>query len=197
MIGLFDKNGKYTGGTVIEVMPNIVVDKVVDSENRCIRVRLGYGERKLKNTPKPLRAIFERAKTSPKEKIMEFEWLGEGDVEYGKAISITDVFSEGERIKITGISKGKGFQGVVKRHGFAGVGARTHGQHNRERAPGSMGSTTFPGRVIKGKRMTGRMGNEKVSILNVEILKIMPEKNIMIVRGGVPGHRGSIVKLIK
>lgn len=197
MIGVFENGEKFTGATVIEVLPNVIVDRVMSDDGKCIRVRLGYGERKIKNTPKPLLAIFDRAKTAPKARIMEFKWFEENIPEYGQVIKVEEVFQEGEKITVTGYSKGKGFQGVVKRHGFAGVGTRSHGQHNRERAPGSIGSSTYPGRVIKGLRMAGRTGNEKVTIHNLKILKIFPEKNLLVIKGSVPGYRGAYIKLRK
>lgn len=196
MTSAFDDKGNHCGVTILEVPPNVVIDKVLDKDGNIVRVRLGCGEKKLKNTTKPMRAIFARAKTTPKEKIAEFVTLVP-NIELGQIIKIEDVFKEGERIKVVGISKGKGFQGVVKRHGFGGVGARTHGQHNRERAPGSVGSTTFPARVWKGKRMAGRMGGNKITIHNVQIFKILSDKNIILVKGGVPGYKKSYVKLIK
>jgi large subunit ribosomal protein L3 len=163
-------------------------------------VQLAYDDRKEKNTPKALRGHFAKAKTSPKKKVIEFRDFREefeDKVKLGNEINISDVFVEQDFVDAIGTSKGKGFQGVVKRHGFGGVGQRTHGQHNRERAPGSIGACSFPSRVFKGLRMAGRTGGSRVKVLNLKIAKIYPEKNLVLVTGSVPGAKNSYIILEK
>jgi large subunit ribosomal protein L3 len=156
-----------------------------------VAVQLGFGEAKEKNTPNALKGHFKKAGTSPKRKLAEFKGFGD-EVTLGAEI-LADVFEEGEFVDVTGTSKGKGFQGVVKRHGFAGVGQATHGQHNRLRAPGSIGAASYPARVFKGMRMAGQMGNEKVKVLNLQVLKVDKVNNVLIVKGAIPGSNGSYV----
>jgi large subunit ribosomal protein L3 len=163
-------------------------------------VQLAFGEKKEKNTTKPLVGHFKKANTSPKKEVVEFrDFRAEFDglVELGKEIKVQDVFVEGDFLDAVGTSKGKGFQGVVKRHGFSGVGGQTHGQHNRLRAPGSMGNASFASRVIKGKRLPGRMGTDRVKVTNLRVVKIMPEQNIILVSGSVPGPKNSTIILQK
>ncbi|MCB0541796.1 MAG: 50S ribosomal protein L3, partial [Bacteroidetes bacterium] len=157
-------------------------------------VQIGYGTKKEKNTTKALKGHFEKAQTAPKSKLVEFR--GTFDVELGAVVS-TDILKEGDKISISANSKGKGFQGVVKRHNFSGVGGQTHGQHNRLRSPGSIGACSTPSRVFKGMKMGGRMGNETVKLPGSKIIKIIPEQNYIIVKGSVPGHNGAIVVLEK
>ena len=150
-----------------------------------------YDEKKEKNTTKPLKGHFAKAGTTPKKILHEFTRFEEGHKKsFGEVLDVT-VFEEGEFVDVSGTSKGKGFQGVVKRHGFGGVGDATHGQHNRLRAPGSMGASSYPSRVFKGMRMAGHMGNAKVKVINLQILKIVKEKNLLVVKGSVPGANGS------
>ena len=163
-------------------------------------VQLGYGERKEKNTPNPLKGHFSKAKTTPKKEVVEFRDFSvefENDIALGQEINVGDVFKEGDFVDAIGTSKGKGFQGVVKRHGFGGVGQRSHGQHNRERAPGSIGGASYPARVFKGMRMAGRKGGSRVKLLNLQVMKIVPEKNLIVVSGSVPGAKNSTVILEK
>ncbi|HMR42898.1 MAG TPA: 50S ribosomal protein L3, partial [Saprospiraceae bacterium] len=159
-------------------------------------LQLGFGEAKPKNTSKPLQGHFEKANTTPKRKVMEFRDFAI-EKSLGETIRVEEVFQEGETIHAFGTSKGKGFQGVVKRHGFGGVGETSHGQHNRVRAPGSIGASSFPSKVMKGMRMAGRTGGEQVKIKNLRIVRILPDKNIVLVKGAIPGHKGSIVILEK
>ena len=149
--------------------------------------------RKEKNTPNALKGHFSKAGTTPKRRVAEFDFANSDlDIKLGDTVSI-DIFEEGEFVDIIGISKGKGFQGVVKRHGFRGVGGRTHGQHNRERAPGSLGPGSTPSRVFKGMKMAGKMGNARVKVQNLRVLKVIPEKNLLVISGSIPGHKGSYV----
>jgi large subunit ribosomal protein L3 len=163
-------------------------------------VQLAYGERKEKNTPKPLIGHFKKAGTTPKQKVVEFRDFRvefEGQVDMGKTVISDQVFVEGDFVDAIGTSKGKGFQGVVKRHGFGGVGGATHGQHNRARHPGSIGACSWPSRVFKGMRMAGRTGGNRVKVLNLRVLKIYPEKNLLLVSGSIPGAKNSFVILEK
>jgi len=159
-------------------------------------VQLGFDDKKEKNTPKALRGHFEKAGVSPKRKVVEFRDF-EKEVKLGDELTVADVFQEGEFVDISGVSKGKGFQGVVKRHGFGGVGQATHGQHNRLRAPGSIGASSDPSRVFKGMRMAGHMGHEKVTVQNLKVMKVIPEKNLLIVKGSVPGHKNAYLIIKK
>jgi large subunit ribosomal protein L3 len=163
-------------------------------------VQLAYGERKEKNTPKALMGHFTKASTTPKKKVVEFRDFRvefEGQVDLGKTVKVEDVFKEGDFLDAIGKSKGKGFQGVVKRHNFSGVGDATHGQHNRLRAPGSIGACSFPARVFKGTRMAGRMGGDRVKLLNLRVMKILSDKNLILVSGSIPGANNSMVILEK
>jgi large subunit ribosomal protein L3 len=159
-------------------------------------VQLGYGEKKEKRTSKALRGHFERASSSPKQVVREFRDF-ETEVSLGDEVRLEDVFEEGERIDVAGTSKGKGFQGVVKRHGFSGVGMATHGQHNRQRAPGSIGASSWPSRVVKGMRMAGQTGNVRVTMKNLRVVRILADQNLLLVEGAVPGARKGFVELRK
>ncbi len=200
MTSIYGADGQSIACTVIQAGP-CVVTQVKNVETDGYRaVQLAYGDRKEKNTPKALIGHFKKAGTTPKKDIVEFRDFRkefEGIVEVGKEIRVDQVFNEGDFVDVVGTSKGRGFQGVVKRHGFAGVGEATHGQHNRLRAPGSMGNASFASRVIKGKRLAGRMGNDRVKITNLRVMKIMPEQNIIVVSGSVPGAKNSTVILQK
>lgn len=196
MTSIYGANGELIPCTVIEAGPCVVTQVKTIEKDGYEAVQLGFGERKEKNTPKPLLGHFQKAGTTPKMKLVEFKEF-EKELHLGDVVRIEDVFEEGEYVDVVGISKGKGFQGVVKRHGFAGVGESTHGQHNRERAPGSIGASSFPSRVFKGKRMAGRTGNDRVTIQNLRVLKIYPEKNLILVSGSVPGAKNSFVILEK
>lgn len=140
---------------------------------------------------------FDKAKTGPKSKLVEFRDFDAIEKSVGDVVRVEEIFADGDRVNAVGTTKGKGFQGVVKRHGFRGVGDRTHGQHNRERAPGSIGASSFPSRVFKGMRMAGRMGNDRVKILNLRVVKVFPEQNILLIKGAIPGHKGSLVVIEK
>ena len=196
MTSIFDAAGKNIACTVMEVLPNVVTQvKTVESDGYDA-LQLGYGEAKAKNTSKALKGHFEKANTTPKREVVEFRNYPSSKL-LGEEILLTDVFSEGERVSAIGTSKGKGFQGVVKRHHFAGVGQATLGQHNRLRAPGSIGASAWPSKVAKGVRMAGRMGNDRVKTKNLKIVKLLPEMNLMLIQGSVPGHKGSFVIIEK
>jgi large subunit ribosomal protein L3 len=178
-----------------------VVTQVKSTETDGYKaIQLAFGNRKEKNTPKPLVSHFKKANTTPKKEVVEFrDFTAEFDgvAELGKEIKVSDIFVEGDFVDAVGTSKGKGFQGVVKRHGFSGVGGQTHGQHNRLRAPGSMGNASFASRVIKGKRLPGRMGGASVKTTNLKVVKIMPEQNLILISGSVPGAKNSTIILQK
>ena len=195
MTSLFDDKGKNVPCTIIEAGPCIVTQIKNNTKDGYESLQLSFEEKKKKLTNKSLTGHFEKAKTTPKKKSMEFKDFGQ-DFNLGDVINV-DLFQEGEFVDISSISKGKGFQGVVKRHGFSGVGQATHGQHNRLRAPGSIGAASYPARVFKGMKMAGRMGGKKVKVLNLKIFKILPDKNIIIVKGAVPGHNNCYLKIEK
>ncbi len=195
MTSLFDDKGKNVPCTIIEAGPCIVTQIKNKTKDGYESLQLSFEEKKKKLTNKSLTGHFEKAKTTPKKKSMEFKGFGQ-DFNLGDIINV-ELFQEGEFVDISSISKGKGFQGVVKRHGFSGVGQATHGQHNRLRAPGSIGAASYPARVFKGMKMAGRMGGKKVKVLNLKIFKILPDKNIIIVKGAVPGHNNSYLKIEK
>ncbi len=199
MTSIFTQGGKNEACTLIQAGPCVVTHIKNEDSDGYYAIQLAYGERKEKNTPKALQAHFKRANTTPKRKVVEFRDFRdefEGGVKLGQSIAIGEVFKEGEFVDAIGTSKGKGFQGVVKRHGFAGVGESTHGQHNRLRAPGSIGACSFPARVFKGLRMAGRTGGNRVKVTNLRILKIL-EDNMVLVSGSVPGPKNSYVILEK
>jgi len=195
MTSIFDSNGKQTACTVIEAGPCVVTQvKTVDNDGYTA-VQLAYGERKEKNTPAAQMGIFKKANTSPKANLVEFKGF-ENELKVGETVSV-DLFQEGEFVDVVGTSKGKGFQGVVKRHGFSGVGGQTHGQHNRLRAPGSLGASSDPSRVMKGMKMAGRTGGTRIKKTNLEVLKVLKEQNLIVIKGAVAGHKGSIVLIEK
>ena len=195
MTSLYMEDGKAVPCTLIEAGPCVVTQvKTVEKEGYNA-VQIGYGEKKEKHTTKSLLGHFKKANTTPKAKVVEFRDF-ETQVSLGDSVSV-DSFEEGEFIDVTGTSKGKGFQGVVKRHGFGGVGGQTHGQHNRLRAPGSVGAASYPARVFKGMRMAGRMGGDQVKIENLVVLKVLSDKNLIVVSGCVPGAKGSYVLIEK
>jgi len=191
MTSIYDASGKIVPCTVIEAGPCVVTQVKTVEKDGYSAIQLGYDEKKEKNTTKPLKGHFAKAGTTPKKVLHEFTRFEEGHKKnFGEVLDVT-VFEEGEFVDVSGTSKGKGFQGVAKRHGFGGVGDATHGQHNRLRAPGSMGASSYPSRVFKGMRMAGQMGNAKVKVINLQILKIVKEKNLLLVKGSVPGANGS------
>lgn len=200
MTSIFNEDGKSIACTLIEAGPCVVTQVKNEDTDGYRAVQLGYGDRKEKNTPKALKNHFAKAKTTPKSFVVEFRDFRaefEDKVKLGNEIKIEDVFAENDYVDAIGTSKGKGFQGVVKRHGFGGVGQATHGQHNRLRAPGSIGAASFPSRVFKGLRMAGRTGGDRVKLLNLRVMKIYPEKNLVLVSGAVPGAKNSYVILEK
>ncbi len=196
MTSIFTDGGENIPCTVIEAPDNVITQIKTADKDGYDAVQVGYGARKVKHTSRALQGHFKAAGTDPKFKLMEFENLLP-DLQPGDGISVSTLFSEGERIDVIGTSKGKGFQGVVKRHGFRGVGGQTHGQHNRERAPGSIGAASTPSRVFKGMKMGGRMGGSRVTSENVQIVRIIPEKNLVLVRGSIPGPTKSLVAIRK
>ncbi|HEX6890624.1 MAG TPA: 50S ribosomal protein L3 [Chryseolinea sp.] len=200
MTSIFGAEGVSVACTVIEAGPCVVTQVKNEDTDGYRAVQLSFGEKKEKNTSKAAIGHFKKANTTPKRNIVEFRDFRkeyDGMVELGKEIRVQDVFAEGDFVDAVGTSKGKGFQGVVKRHGFAGVGGQTHGQHNRLRAPGSMGNASFASRVPKGKRLAGRMGGDRVKVTNLRVVKIMPEQNLIILSGSLPGAKNSTVILQK
>jgi len=195
MTSVFSVEGRNIPCTVIEAGPCIVSQVRTIEKDGYEAVQLGFQEKKEKHATKPEIGHFKKAGTTPKKKLVEFDGFGD-DVKLGDIIS-ADMFEPSNLIDISGISKGKGFQGVVRRHGFGGVGESTHGQHNRLRAPGSIGASSYPSRVFKGMRMAGRMGGAKITVQNIEVLKVIPENNLVIVKGSVPGANGSYLILLK
>lgn len=201
MTSIFTSEGENIPCTVIQAGPCVVTQlKNKGGKDGYNAVQLSFDERSEKSTTKPLKGHFENAKTTPKRKVVEFKNLrrypGVENLKLGDTITI-DIFNIDEWVDVTGISKGKGFQGVVKRHGFSGVGGRTHGQHNRGRAPGSLGASSYPSRVFKGMRMAGRTGGDKIKIFNLIVVKIVPENNLIYLKGAVPGHKGSYIIIEK
>ena len=188
MTSVFSAEGKNLPCTIIEAGPCVVTQIKTQDKDGYESVQLGFDDKKEKNTPKAMLGHFAKAKTAPKRKMVEFKEIQ--DVNLGDSITV-DQFNEGEFVDVVGTSKGKGFQGVVKRHGFGGVGQSTHGQHNRMRAPGSIGAASYPARVFKGMKMGGRTGGDRVKSINLQVLKVIPEKNLLIVKGSVPGSKGS------
>lgn len=195
MTSIYSVEGKATPCTVLEVGPCVVTQVKTVEKDGYEAVQLAYGDKREKNTPKPLQGHFKKAKTTPKRKVVEFD--GFEDAKLGDVISVGDVFEENIFVDVVGTSKGKGFQGVVKRHGFGGVGQSTHGQHNRLRAPGSIGAASYPARVFKGMRMAGRMGGDRVTQQNLQVMKVLTDKNLILVKGSVPGAKGSFVLIKK
>jgi large subunit ribosomal protein L3 len=225
MTSVYDENRKSVAVTLVEAGPCVVTQvKTAGGKDQYDAVQLGFGERKIKHTTKPNQGHFKKAGTTPKRMVREFEnfanvsykkvenkvenadgtttstfnWEEEvgGELKAGDVIN-ANLFRPGDFVDVVGTSKGKGFQGVVKRHGFAGVGGSTHGQHNRLRAPGSMGACSTPSRVYKGKRLGGRMGGVRVKVSNLKVMKVVPEKNLLVIAGNVPGHIGSYVIIEK
>lgn len=192
MTSLFDENGKNIPCTIIQAGPCVVTQVRTEEKDGYKSVQLGFDDAKEKNTSAALKGHFKKAGTTPKKKLVEFYGDFVDELELGKEVTV-DLFGEGEYVDITGVSKGKGFQGVVKRHGFGGVGQATHGQHNRLRAPGSIGAGSDPSRVFKGMRMAGRMGGKNVTVQNLNVVKIDKEQNLLIVKGAIPGPKNSYV----
>lgn len=193
MTSIYDENGKNIPCTVIEAGPCVVTQVRTVENDGYSAIQMGYEEKKEKHTTSALKGHFAKAKTTPKKLVAEFTRFEEKK-QFGDIISV-EVFKQGEYVDVVGTTKGKGFQGVVKRYNFKGVNDATHGQHNRLRAPGSIGASSYPSRVFKGMRMAGRMGGNKVKMINLQIVKIIPEKNILVVKGAVPGPNNSYVKI--
>ena len=195
MTSIFDDNGKNIPCTVLQVGPCVVTQVRKKEVDGYDALQLGFDDKSEKKTSKAATGHFKKANSVPKRKLHEFKNF---DKEFNLGDTITvEHFKEGEFVDVSGTTKGKGFQGVVKRHGFAGVGQSTHGQHNRLRAPGSIGAASYPARVFKGMRMAGQMGNEKVKVQNLYVLKVNIDKNILVVKGCVPGHKNSYVIIQK
>ena len=200
MTSVFGPDGQSVPVTVIEAGPCVVTQVKTKETDGYKAVQLAFGEKKEKNTPGAMVGHFKKAATTPKRKVVEFRDFSDefaGLIELGKEIKVGDVFVEGDFLDAVGTSKGKGFQGVVKRHNFQGVGGQTHGQHNRLRAPGSMGNASFASRVIKGKRLPGRMGGERVKNTNLKVVKIMADQNLILISGSIPGAKNSTIILQK
>lgn len=195
MTSIFDETGKNIPCTVIEAGPCVVTQVKSVATDGYAAVQLAYEEKKEKNTTDPLKGHFAKAGTTPKKKLVEFTTFPD-EKSLGDTITV-ELFAAGDFVDVVGTSKGKGFQGVVKRHGFSGVGMQTHGQHNRLRAPGSLGASSWPSRVFKGMRMAGQTGNSRVKVQNLEVLKVYNEQNLMVVKGSIPGAKGSFVIIDK
>lgn len=197
MTSIFDDAGKNVACTVVEAGPCVVTQVKTEDSDGYNALQMGYGDAKAKNTTQAMAGHFEKAKTAPKRKLVEFRDFDSVEKALGDTVKVEEIFEEGDLITAVGTSKGKGFQGVVKRYNFRGVNDATHGQHNRQRAPGSIGAASYPARVFKGMRMAGRTGGNRVSVDNLEILKIFPEKNLLLIKGAIPGHKGSFVIIEK
>ncbi len=189
MTSVYSAEGKNIPCTVIEAGPCVVTQIRTVEKDGYSAVQIAYDEKKEKHTSKAMMGHFAKANTTPKRKLSEFKSFDE-ELNLGDTVTV-EMFEEGDWVDVTGVSKGKGFQGVVKRHGFGGVGGQTHGQHNRLRAPGSLGASSYPSRVFKGKRLAGRTGGDQVKVLNLKILKVIPENNLILVKGSIPGAKGS------
>ena len=195
MTSVFSADGKNTPCTVIEAGPCVVTQVKTVEKDGYGALQLGYGEAKEKRTSAPMKGVFKKAGTTPKQHLAEFKFDEEHNL--GDTITVDGLFAENDFVDVVGTSKGKGFQGVVKRHGFGGVGQSTHGQDDRLRKPGSIGACSYPAKVFKGMRMGGHMGNERVTTQNLRVLKVIPEQNLIIVKGSVPGYNGSTVLIKK
>ncbi len=196
MTSMYDAAGKNVPCTILEAGPCVVTQVKTLEKDGYEAIQLGWGEKTEKRTSKPMKGHFDKAGVKPQKRLAEFIGFNEA-LKAGDQIGVNDVFNEGDFVFVIGKSKGKGFQGVVKRHGFGGVGQATHGQHNRLRAPGSIGAASYPARVFKGMRMAGQTGNKRVTTENLEVMKVMPEEGLLVVKGAVPGHKGSTVLIRK
>ncbi len=196
MTSIYDDADRNQACTIVEAHENYVTQVKTEETDGYNAIQLGYGDKKAKNTSNAEIAHFDKAGVSPKHKVVEFRDM---DIEknLGDSLTIDDVFEEGDMVNVVGITKGKGFQGVVKRHGFRGVGDKTHGQGDQERAGGSVGASSDPSRVFKGMRMPGRTGGNRVKIENLEVLKMLSDKNLLLIKGAIPGHKGSYVIIEK
>jgi len=195
MTSIFDESGKNMPCTVIKVGPCVVTQVRTEDKDGYDAIQLGFDDKTEKSANKAEIGHSKKAGTSVKKKVVEFQGF-DSEYKLGDVVTV-DHFVEGEFVDVTGTSKGKGFQGVVKRHGFAGVGQATHGQHNRLRAPGSIGAASYPARVFKGMRMAGRMGTDTVKVQNLKVLKVIADQNLLVVKGCVPGHKNAYLKIEK
>ena len=195
MTSVFSADGKNVPCTVIEVGPCVVTQVKTEEKDGYAALQLGFQEKTEKHTNKPEAGHFKKAGVNPQRHLAEFKGF-DGEYKLGDTITV-DLFSDASFVDVIGTSKGKGYQGVVKRHGFGGVGQTTHGQHNRLRAPGSICACSYPAKVFKGMRMAGHMGAERVTVQNLQIIKVMPENNVLVVKGSVPGAKGSILSIVK
>ena len=195
MTSFYDDNGKNIPCTVIEAGPCVITQVKTPETDGYNALQLGFEDQKESRVNMPTLGHFKKSKSTPKKKLVEFRDF-EGDHKLGETLTV-ELFEEGEYVDVGGVSKGKGFQGVVKRHNFRGVGDATHGQHNRLRAPGSIGAASYPARVFKGMRMAGQTGNKKVKVANLQVMRVMPEKNILVVKGSVPGAKNSYLIIEK
>ena len=196
MTSIYDNNGKNIAVTIIEAGPCVVTQVLNEDSDGYAALQLAYGDRKPKNTPAAMVGQFEKAGTTPKHKVLEFRNMNLPKT-LGDVITVSEVFAEGDKVVVTGTTKGKGFQGVVKRHGFGGVMQQTHGQHNRLRAPGSLGNSSFAAKVMKGMRMGGHMGTDQVKVRRLQVVKVFPDQNLILIKGAVPGHKGAYVVIEK
>ncbi|GAB2529599.1 50S ribosomal protein L3 [Rufibacter soli] len=196
MTSLFTPEGKSVACTLIQAGPCVVTQVKTQETDGYTAVQLGYGEKKVKRVSKALAGHFAKANTTAKKKLVEFRLEDVASFSLGDEVNV-NLFEEGEFVDVVGTSKGKGFQGVVKRYNFAGVGGQTHGQHNRARHPGSIGACSWPSRVFKGMRMAGRMGGDRVKVQNLRILRVMPEQNVLVVSGSIPGAKNSFIVVEK
>ena len=197
MTSIFDAAGRHVACTIIEAGPCVVTQVKTEDSDGYEALQLGFADAKAKNTSKAMQAHFKKANTGPKRRVVEFRDFDLIEKSLGEVIKVEEVFEEGDIVNAIGTTKGKGFQGVVKRHGFKGVNDATHGQHNRQRSPGSIGAASYPAKVFKGMRMGGRTGGTRIKIKNLEVLKIFPEKNMILLKGAVPGHKGAFVIIEK
>jgi large subunit ribosomal protein L3 len=195
MTSVFGADGKNIPCTVIEAGPCVVTQVKTEEKDGYSALQLAFDDKEEKRTSQPVLGHFKKAKTQPKKMMAEFKGF-EDEYKLGDTITV-ELFQQDTLVDVSGLSKGKGFQGVVKRHGFSGVGGRTHGQADQERAPGSVGGSSDPSRVFKGMRMAGRTGGKKVKVIDLEVIKIMPEQNLLLVKGSVPGHKGSYLIIEK
>ena len=196
MTSVFSADGKNVPCTVIEVGPCVVTQIKTVENDGYDAIQLGFEQKKEKHTTKPMAGHFEKAGVAPQRHLAEFKGF-EGEYKLGDTVTVDGIFAESDFVDIQGTSKGKGFQGVVKRHGFGGVGQATHGQHNRQRKPGSIGACSYPAKVFKGMRMAGQTGNATVTVQNLQVIKVLPENNLLMIQGSIPGSKGSIVLIEK
>ncbi len=196
MTSVFDSKGRAVACTIVETGPCVVTQVLTTDKDGYAALQLAFGERREKNTPKPLIGHFAKAETTPKREVLEFRDMNLSK-SLGDEIKVDEVFTEGDKVNVSGTTKGKGFQGVVRRHGFSGVMEQTHGQHNRQRAPGSLGNSSHAAKVFKGMRMGGHMGNRTRSVRGLIVLKVFPDQNLILLKGAVPGHKGATVILEK